>query len=340
MAHGLLKLSTLLVSIMAASYGPQAIAQATPERSIRLGYGIPEEHPMGQGAAKFADSMNRQSGGKFKVKLYPASQLGSETQQIAAVRGAVQEMTIVSTAPVATIIKEFMLFDLPFLFETEKEADAILDGKIGQKILDLTTPKNMIGLCYWENGFRQLTNSKRAVATMEELSGLKIRVMQNPVYIESFKAMGANAIPMPMPELYSALEAKAVDAQENPITNLYSNKMYEVQKYLSLTNHAYAPFLILVSKTFWDKAEPKEREMMRTACYEARDFERKMNRELAAGEIEDLKTKKGMTVTTVTPAEMGRMRERTKPIYDRYIPEIGTELVAETQAELAKMRKK
>jgi len=339
MAHGFRKLNTLLAALIAASFGTLASAQTTPERNMRVSIGIPEDHPSAQGAAKLIESLARQSGGKFKAKLYPNSALGSETATIASVRGGTLEVTIVATAPVATIIKEFLVFDLPFLFQSEKEADTVLDGKFGQKLLDLTTAKNMIGLCYWENGFRQLTNSKRAVATMEDMAGLKIRVMQNPVYLDAFKTMGANAIPMPMPELYTALEAKAVDAQENPITNIYSNKMYEVQKYISLTNHAYSPHIILVSKAFWDKLEPKEHDMMRTACYEARDFERKMNRDLAAGQLEDMKKTKGMTVTVVTPAEMAKMRERIKPVVDRFIPEIGAETVAEANREIAKIRK-
>lgn len=338
MAHGFRKLGTLLVAAVAASYGPLVAAQAAPERNVRLGICIAEEHPLGQGSNKFIEIMNRQSGGKFKVKLYPACQLGSETQQIAAVRGGVQDMSIVSSAPVATIIKEFMLFDLPFLFQTDKEADTVLDGKLGQRMLDLAQSKNMIGLCYWENGFRQLTNSKRVVATMEDMAGLKVRVMQNPVYIDAFKAMGANAIPMPMPELYSALETKAVDAQENPIPNIHASKMGEVQKYISLTNHAYAPYVVLVSKSLWEKLNVKERDQMRSGCNEARDYQRQLSRTLSADLLEDLRVK-GMTVTKVSPAEMDKMRERTKPVVDRYSQEIGAAVVAEAQSEIAAVRK-
>jgi TRAP-type transport system periplasmic protein len=339
MAHSLRKLNVFLVATLAASVGTLATAQTAPERNIRVSIGITEKAPSAQGAAKLIESLARQSGGKFKARLYPDNQLGSEPATIGAVRDGTLEMSIVATAAVAPIVKEFLLFDLPFLFQNEKEADTILDGKLGQKLLDLTASKNMIGLCYWENGFRELTNSKRAVATMEDMSGLKIRVMQNPVYLDAFKAMGANAIPLAMPELYSALEAKAVDAQENPITNIYSNKMYEVQKYISLTNHAYSPHIILVSKAFWDKLEPKEQDMMRSACHEAHDFERKLNRDLAAGQLDDMKKTKGMTVTPVTPAEMAKMRDRTKAISERYIPEIGANVYNEAQAEIAKLRR-
>jgi tripartite ATP-independent transporter DctP family solute receptor len=332
-----LNFSTLLAAAFAAACIPASAAQAQ-ERNVRLGICIAEDHPLGQGSNKFAQIMEQLSGGKTKVKTYPACQLGSETQQIAAVRGGVQEMTVVSSAPVATIIKEFMLFDLPFLFQSDSEADTVLDGKLGQQLLDLATPKNMIGLCYWENGFRQLSNSKRPVATMDDISGLKVRVMQNPVYLESFKSMGANAIPMPMTELYTALETKAVDAQENPIANMHASKMYEVQKYVSLTNHAYAPYVVLVSKAFWDKLDRKERDDMYKACHQTRDYERSLIRNLSAGLLEDMR-KRGMTVTSVSDAEIARMRERTKPVVDRFTAEIGATIVTQAQQEIAAVRK-
>ena len=326
-----------LATAALASYGPCSYAQNAPERNVRLGHGIAAEHPLGVAAVKYAEIMDRLSGGKIKIKVYPATQLGSETQMIAAVRGGVQEIAIVASAPVATIIKEFQLFDLPFLFQNEKEVDAVLDGKLGQRLLDLATPKNMIGLCYWENGFRQVTNSKRPVGTLEEMAGLKLRVMQNPVYIDSFKALGANAIPMPFTELYSAMETKAIDAEENPVPIIYASKFFEVQKYLSLTNHAYAPYIVLVSKAFWDKLDGKERDQLREGCYEGRTYQRNLNRKMTAELIETLK-KGGMTVTAISPAETNKMREKLKPIVERYTHEIGADIVEQAQKEIAAAR--
>ncbi|MFT3963433.1 TRAP transporter substrate-binding protein [Propionivibrio sp.] len=337
MAHCIRNSALAVIAVFAASYCSTAAAQPAPERNIRLGTCVPEDHPIGQGAIKFAEVMTRISGAKIKPKIFHACQLGSDTQMIAAVRGGVQEMTIVSSAPVATIIKEFQLFDLPFLFQNEKEVDTVLDGKLGQSLLDLTQSKNMIGLCYWENGFRQVTNSKRVVSTVDDLSGLKVRVMQNPVYIDSFKALGANAIPMPFTELYSAMETKAIDAQENPLANTHSSKFFEVQKYLSVTNHAYAPLVVLVSKSLWDKLDGNEREQLRKGCYEARDYQRNFNRKLANTLLEDLKSK-GMTITNVSPAEIEKMRERTKPIIERYKQEIGPAVVEQAQREIAAVR--
>jgi tripartite ATP-independent transporter DctP family solute receptor len=324
----------IAVAAAAACLAVGAFAQT---RTLRLGHGIAEEHPLGQGALQFARILEQKSGGKLAMKVYAATQLGSETQMVAAVRGGVQDIAITSTAPVATLIKEYLLFDLPFLLQSDKEADALLDGPVGSKLLALALPRNMVGLCYWENGFRQVTNSKREVKGLADLSGLKLRVMQNPLYIDAFKALGTNAIPMPFTELYTAMESHAIDAEENPIAIIHSNKFYEVQKYVTLTNHAYAPYVVLLAKSTWDKLAAPEREALRASCLEARDWQRNLSRRMTA-ELTDKLRKEGMTVTPLAPAEVQKMRDRLKPVTDRYTAEIGPELVAQAQQELARVR--
>ncbi len=308
------------------------------ERTIRLGHGSPEEHPLGQGAKKFAELVAQKSGGKMNVKVYPANQLGSEAQTVSAAQGGVQEMTIPSSAPVGTVAKEFAVFDLPFLFNNEKEADAVLDGPVGRKILDKLNDKGLMGLCYWENGFRNVTNSKRPIAKAEDLQGLKIRVMQSPVYIDMFNTLGANAVPMAFTEVYTALETRAIDAQENPYGIIHANKFNEVQKYLSATRHAYAPYVVIVSRKFWDKLSGDEKKIMQDSCYEARDYERKVSRDLNATLLADLKAR-GMTFNEIPPAELDRMRRDLKPVVDKFTRELGEDLVKQVNAEVAKVRK-
>lgn len=326
--------AAVAAAVAAACLATGALAQT---KALRLGHGIAEEHPLGQGAIQFAKILEKKSGGKLAMKVYAATQLGSEAQMIAAVRGGVQDIVITSTAPVATMIKEYLLFDLPFLLQNEKEADALLDGPVGQKLLDMAQPKNMIGLCYWENGFRQVTNSKHEVKDLAGLSGLKLRVMQNPVYIDAFKTLGANAIPMPFTELYTAMESRAIDAEENPIAIIHSNKFYEVQKYVTLTNHAYAPYVVLLAKATWDKLAAPEREALRASCTEARDWQRTLSRRMTS-ELTDKLRKEGMTVTPLAPAEVQKMRDKLKPVTERYTAEIGPDLVAEAQQQLARIR--
>lgn len=325
---------TIAAAVAAACLATGAFAQT---KTLRLGHGIAEEHPLGQGAIQFAKILEKKSGGKLGMKVYAATQLGSEAQMVAAVRGGVQDLVITSTAPVATLIKEYLLFDLPFLLQSDKEADALLDGPVGSKLLELAQPKGMIGLCYWENGFRQVTNSKREVKSLADLSGLKLRVMQNPVYIDAFKALGTNAIPMPFTELYTAMESHAIDAEENPIAIIHSNKFYEVQKYITLTNHAYAPYVVLLAKSTWDKLAAPEREALRSSCTEARDYQRNLSRRMTA-ELTDKLKKEGMTVTPLAPAEVQKMRERLQPVTTQYTAQIGPELVAQAQQELVKLR--
>jgi TRAP-type transport system periplasmic protein len=309
------------------------------DRSIKLGIGLAEDHPQGMGAKKFAEIVDKKSGGKMKVKNYFSGSIGDDVKMVSALQGGVQEMTIPSTAPLTGLIKEFGVFDLPFLFNDEKEADAVLDGAFGKKMLDRLPAKGLIGLCYWENGFRQLTNSKRAVAKVEDIQGLKIRTMQNKAYIDMFNTLGANAVPMAFTELYTALETKTVDGQENPIPTIQTSKFNEVQKYLSLSKHTYSPFAVLVSKKFWDKLSGDEQKILQDACIEARDYQRKVSREANARILNELK-QAGMQVSEVTPQELGKMREKVKPIVDRYTKDYGEALSQELQAEIGKVRGK
>ena len=251
--------------------------------------------------------------------------------------GGAQEMMVGSTATLVGITKEMALWDTPFLFNSAKEADIILDGPIGEKVKAKLQDKGLVGLVYWENGFRNLTNSKRPVTKLEDLDGIKLRVMQNEVYLDSFKLMGANAIPLPFSELFSALETKTVDGQENPYNTILSSKFYEVQKFLSVTNHVYSPWIMTVSKKWWDQLSKDEQKVLSDAAKASRDFERKDTREEAAKAVADLKAK-GMAVNEVSPQEVARMREKLTRVNAAIAANVGMELWTETQNELAKLR--
>jgi tripartite ATP-independent transporter DctP family solute receptor len=253
--------------------------------------------------------------------------------------GGAQEMMVGSTATLVGITKEMALWDTPFLINNTKEADALLDGPVGEKIKAKLEDKGLVGLVYWENGFRNLTNNKRPVAKLEDLEGIKLRVMQNNVFLDSFKTLGANAVPLPYSELFTALETKAVDGQENPYNTILSAKFYEVQKYLTVTNHVYAPWIVTVSKKFWDGLSKDERAVLQKAAVVSRDFERKDTREEAARALADLKAK-GMQITELSPAETARMRDKLTRINATVATQVGMELWNEAQAELAKIRAK
>jgi tripartite ATP-independent transporter DctP family solute receptor len=316
-----------------------ALAQDIKPRLIRFGYGLNEQSNQGRAAKVFAEAVEKASGGKMKVRAIGAAALGPDTQMQQSLIGGAQEMMVGSTATLVGITKEMALWDAPFLISNTKEADAMLDGPVGDKIRNKLQDKGLVGLVYWENGFRNLTNSRRAINKVEDLEGIKLRVMQNNVYLNSFKTLGANAVPMAFSELFSALETNTVDGQENPFNTILSSKFYEVQKYVTVTNHVYAPWIVLVSKKWWDQLSKDEQKILNDAAKLSRDFERKDTREEAAKAVADLKAK-GMQINELPPAEAARMRDKLTRVYATIGADIGMDLWNEAQAELAKIRGK
>jgi tripartite ATP-independent transporter DctP family solute receptor len=318
--------------------GVPALAQSTPERVIRFGHLNNADHPVSFGVKRFAELLAAKSGGRMKVQEFPASQLGNEMQQQSALQGGVQQMSAPATTSLAGIVKEFGLVDFPFAVGTFEQADALLDGPLGQALIARLPEKGLVALGYWDLGFRNVTNSKRPITKAEDFEGLKIRVIPNPVFLETFKAFKANPVPMPFAELYGALEAKAVDGQENPYSVILSNKFFEVQKFLSATNHVYAANIVLVSKKFWDGLTPPEQKMMREAADEARGYQRQVSRAAAQKSVGDLQAK-GLQVNQVAPAEQARMRQIAKPVTERFAASYDPAIVKLYDAELARIRK-
>jgi tripartite ATP-independent transporter DctP family solute receptor len=328
--------SALATALLAAPLA--ALAQDIKPRIIRFGYGLVENSNQGRAVKFFADEVEKASGGKMRVRAIGAAALGPDTQMQQALIGGAQEMMVGSTATLVGITKEMALWDTPFLFNNTREADAILDGPIGQKVMDRLQDKGLVGLVYWENGFRNLTNSKRPVQKMEDFDGIKLRVMQNNVYLESFKTLGANAVPMPFSELFGALETRTVDGQENPFNTILSSKFFEVQKYLSVTNHVYSPWIVLVSKRWWDGLSKDEQKILLDAAKASRDFERKDTREEAGRALAELRAK-GMQVNELPANESARMRARLAQVNAGIASQVGQDLWNETQAALAGMRR-
>jgi TRAP-type transport system periplasmic protein len=252
-------------------------------------------------------------------------------------QGGTIEMSMMCTGLLTGMDKDFGIFDIPFLFDNAKEVDAVLDGPVGTKLIDKLPGKGLIGLSYWDHGFRILTNSKRPVSKVEDIQGLKIRVQQIPVFIDTFSTLGANPIPMPFPELYTALETGAVDGQENPFISVDTNKFYDVQKYASNTRHAYSPLLVLASKKFWDQLSNDERTILLDAANEAKPYQREVSRTMDAQAMETLKTH-GMTINDISPEERARMRDKLNPVIEKHQKTISEALVKELDAELQKVR--
>lgn len=326
-----------LVAALAAAGAAQA--QDFKPRIVRFGYGLVDNSNQGRAVRLFAQEVEKATGGKMKVRGIGNASLGSDTQMQQALIGGAQEMMVGSTATLVGIVPEMAVWDTPFLFNNVKEADAVLDGPVGEKVKARLEPKGMVGLVYWENGFRNLTNSKRPVNKLEDMGDIKLRVMQNNVFLDSFKALGANAVPLPFSELFTALETRAVDGQENPFNTVVSSKFYEVQKYLTVTNHVYSPWIVTVSKKWWDTLTPAEKKVLQDAAVKSRDFERKDTREEATKALAELKGK-GMQVNELPASEVNRMREKLAGVNVGIAKSVGQETWDAVNAAVAQARGK
>ncbi len=329
---------TVLACAVLALTGAATLAQDIQERTIKFGHLNNADHPVSFGVKRFSELLAAKTGGKLKVQEFPSSQLGNEMQQQSALQGGLQEMSAPATTSLAGIVKEFGLVDFPFAVSTFEQADALLDGPLGQALIARLPEKGLVALGYWDLGFRNVTNSKRPIAKAEDLEGLKLRVIPNPVFLESFKAFRANPVPMPFAELYGALEAKAVDGQENPFAVILSNKFFEVNKFVSATNHVYAANIVLVSKRFWDKLSPAEQKAMHEAANEARGYQRQVSRAAAQRAVGELQAR-GMQYNEIAPAEQARMRAIVKPVTEKFAASYDPAIVRLYNDALAKGRK-
>lgn len=332
------KIAFASLALFALTGTTAAVAQVK-ERTIKFASVNPKGHPIAQGVDKFVELVAAKSGGKITVKSFPGAVLGGDLQTVSALQGGTVEMFVLNSGNLVAQHKEFAVYDLPFLFASPKEADAVVDGPFGSKMHSLLEERGLIGVAYWELGFRNLTNSKRPITKVEDIAGLKVRVVQTPIYIEMFNALGANATPMPFPEVFSALEQKAIDGQENPLSVISANKFADVQKHLALTRHTYNPQSVLVSKKYWDTLSAEEKKIITDAAKEAAVYQRQISRNAESGYLEELK-KAGMQVTEFAPGELQRLRDKVKPVIEKQSATIGAETVQSVYAELAKLRAK
>jgi TRAP-type transport system periplasmic protein len=330
-------LKSIAAAVALAACG-LASAQDIKEHSFKFGLAGPDTHPAAVGMKKFAESVAAKSGGKMKVTLFYNSTLGTDQALVSSIKGGTVDMAVMNSGILASEAKELAIFDFPFLFANEKESDAIVDGPVGVKMHKLLESKGIIGLSYWELGYRQMTNGKRPLNKVEDIAGLKLRVIPNPINVAWVKALGANPTPMPFAEVYGGLEQGAIDGQENPIGVIAANKFWEVQKHIALTNHQYNPQSVIFSKKVWDSLSATEKKILDDSADEAAKGQREAARAAVASNL-DLLKKNGMTVTTFSPAEVTKLREKMKPVIAQFSANVGEATVTEMMAELAKLRK-
>jgi len=332
----LVLLVTLAVSQSFAGGGSEKKEAAKPAAAkiIKISNGLNEQHPLLVAQKEFEKYIESKLPGKYDIQVYANSQLGDDVRATEAVRMGTLEMVAPTASPVTGLVPEFNVFDLPFIITSEKGADAIFDGPVGAKLSALLEPKGLKNLCFMENGFRQLTNSAREVKTPADLKGLKIRTMQNPIHLMAFKSLGANPTPMPFSEVFTAMQQKTIDGQENPIPTIYLTKFYEVQKYTTLTGHIYSPFIFLINKKLFDSFPAEDQKVFLEGAAVTSKFERELNRKQNVELVDKLRAA-GMPVTVLPPAQIKAFQDPAATVYDEWVPKIGKELVAEFQAAVA-----
>ena len=323
--------SSLLLAACSGGTASESEEKVTASSSgepqiLRVSIGVNDQHPEYEGIEKFKELVESKTD-DFEIELYHTGQIADDRSAIEMLQLGSLDITIPSTSPLVNFVKEYGVFDLPFTIPNEEVADELLDGEFGDKMLDLVEDQNLVGLAWWENGFRNLTNDVRPVAKIEDLKGLKIRTMENEIHLDAWKALGANPTPMAFTELFTAMQQGTVDGQENPFPTIELSQYAEVQKHVSNTNHVYTPFIFLFSKPIWDKLTEEQQTIISEAAVEAGEFNRQRNREVAAESLEKLK--ESMTYTEVTPEEHKRFQETVKPVIDKHAEGIGAELVDE-----------
>ena len=246
--------------------------------TLKLGHIAEPENPYGMGATHFAELVKERTNGAVEIQVFPSSQLGNQRDLVEGLTFGTVDMTLTGTAVLGNFIPEVSVFDLPFIFRDVQHAYKALDT-VGMELCRKGESRGMITLAIWENGVRHMTNSKRPIKTPADMNGLKIRVMEQPVYIEMMKSLGASPTPMAMSELYTALQKGVVDGQENPFSHIATKRFDEVQKYISLTAHTYAPEPVLISAMSWSKLNAEQQAILRKAAEDTRDWQRQLCRD-------------------------------------------------------------
>ncbi|MEW6662506.1 MAG: TRAP transporter substrate-binding protein [Bacillota bacterium] len=320
--RGLIIAIILLVTVAFLTVGcgtkptEQAKDSQKPEQFIlKLGHVLNEASPFHKGAEEFARKVEEKSNGRLKVQIFPSAQLGNDRTLAEAMQLGTVDMSVSGTATVTGFVPRLQIFDLPFLFRNAEHAYKVLDGPIGAEVLKDFEAKGIVGLAFWENGFRHVTNSKKAIKTPSDVAGMKIRVQEIPLHVSFWRLLGADPTPMAWTEVYTALAQKTVDGQENPVQTIYTQKIYEVQKFISLTGHVYAPAVIMISKKTYDKLPADLQKILKDTAREAATYQRNYIKDL---ETKALKELPGLGMEVEMNPDREAFKAAVQPVYKEY----------------------
>ena len=290
---------------------------------FKVAYGQPTSNPRHIAAAKFAKWINEKSNGRVEFKLYPNEVLGNDKQATEAVAAGTIDMTITASGVISAYAPKLAVTELPFLFSSTQKVGQLLDGPIGEELAAELPSKGIRLLAYWENGLRQITNNKRPIETVKDLKGLKIRAPENTMTISIFKALGANPAPLSWPELYLALSQGVFDGEENPIANIDSGKLYEVQKYISITNHKYECYPFVINEQLWQKLPPDIQALIKEGALMFAKEHRRLVAEMEAEQLKGFEAR-GMKISR---PNMQPFKDATRSVYAEYEPIFGKDLI-------------
>lgn len=320
----MLRIFALAVSLAFSA----SLAFAAPV-TLKLGHIAEPENPYGQGADHFAKLVKERSNGEIIIQVYPSSQLGNQRDLVEGLTFGTVDMTLTGTAVLGNFVPEVSIFDLPFLFRDVQHAYKALDT-VGMELCKKGEARGMITLAIWENGIRHMTNNARPIVKPEDMKGLKFRVMEQPVYIEMMKALGASPTPMAMSELYTALQKGVIDGQENPLAHIATKRFYEVQKYISLTGHTYAPELVMISAIAWKKLTPEQQALLRKAAEDTRDWQRQLCRDKEGDFLKIIKDSGKAQVND--NVDRAAFAKATRGVWDLYTKRFGDASLKAIQA--------
>ena len=292
------------------------------QTALKMNISVAQNSHYGVAIDTFAREVEKRTNGRYKIQNFYAGALGAERESIEGVQLGTLDLTMTSTGPVPNFVPEVAILDIPFLFRDYAQARAVLDGPIGQDLLTKFDAKGIKALAWGENGFRHMTNNKRPVNTPDDLKGLKMRTMENPIHIEAYRQFGILPTPMAFTEVFTALQQGTVDGQENPLSVITAAKLEQVQKYLSLTGHVYSPALILMSKSQWDKLSPADKQAFSEAATEAIKANRARIDEDEKRAVGDLRAK-GMAV--VDTLDKTKFQAALTPVYNDFAKRFGQE---------------
>lgn len=312
----------LLSALLAVGLAVGGTVGAQAATTFKFASEAPRSDSQFLGGEKFNELLKAKTKGALEVKTYSDSMLGNAQAAITGARGGTIDILVSGSANFNGLEPELGMFDIPFLFKDSDHAYRVLDGEVGQAMLDKLSKVGLKGLAYWDNGWRQISNSRGPVRTPADIKGLKLRTSSSPVQIEAFKLLGANPVPMPVGELYTALEMKTVDAQEHPLGVFVSSKFYEVQKYLSLSQHAYSPLIVAMNKAKFDALPADQQKAVLEAAREAGKYQRQLNATALKEQVELVKKNGVQVIEKIDPAPFAAA---TKSVRENFISKVGGE---------------